>query len=136
MSLFLLDTDTLTLVEQGHSVVLKSVNSHPISDISISAISIQEQMEGFLSAVTRARDRKQTAAAHDMLVTRLLPVWLRFAAHSFNEAAILRFEHLRSLRLNVGSMDLRIAAVALENQLTVVTRNQRDFSRIPGLPTA
>ena len=41
-----------------------------------------------------------------------MEMWLRFAAHSFNEAAILRFEHLRSLRLNVGSMDLRIAAVA------------------------
>jgi tRNA(fMet)-specific endonuclease VapC len=92
-------------------------------------------MQGFLAAVTRARDRKQTAAAYEMLVSRLLPVWLRFAVRSFSEAAIGRFEHLRSLRLNVGSMDLRIAAVALEHPLTVVTRNQRDFGRIPGLTT-
>jgi tRNA(fMet)-specific endonuclease VapC len=70
-----------------------------------------------------------------MLVTRLLPVWGRFAVLSFTEPAIQRFEQLRSLKLNVGLMDLRIAATALENGLTVVTRNQRDFNRVPGLTT-
>ncbi len=68
-----------------------------------------------------------------MLKTHLLPVWGRFVVLSFPETAILRFEQLRSLRLNVGLMDLRIAAIALENSLTIVTRNQRDFGRVPGL---
>jgi tRNA(fMet)-specific endonuclease VapC len=45
----------------------------------------------------------------------------------------LRFEQLRSMRLHVGLMDLRIAAIALENGMTVVTRNQSDFKRVPGL---
>jgi tRNA(fMet)-specific endonuclease VapC len=136
MSLFLLDTDLLSLLEQGHPLVLQHVNSHPVSDIALSAISIQEQMQGFLASSSRARNRQQIGHAFDMLVARLLPAWNRFEVLSFPETAILRIEQLRSQRLNVGLMDLRIAAVALENNLTVVTRNQRDFGRIPGLATA
>jgi tRNA(fMet)-specific endonuclease VapC len=136
MSRFLLDTDTLSLLEQGHPHVLQQVNSHSATDLALSAISIQEQMQGFLASLLRARNRQQIALAYDRLVTRLLPVWSRFVVLPFPETAILRFEQLRSLRLNVGLMDLRIAAVALENALIVVTRNQRDFGRVAGLTTA
>ncbi|MHB1423946.1 MAG: type II toxin-antitoxin system VapC family toxin [Gemmataceae bacterium] len=130
-----MDTDTLSLLEQGHPLVQLRVNNHPAADIALPAMSIQEQMQGFLASLTRARNRQQVALAYDMLVTRLLPVWCRFSVFAFPETAILRFEQLRSLRLNVGLMDLRIAAVALESNLTVVTRNQRDFGRVPGLAT-
>jgi tRNA(fMet)-specific endonuclease VapC len=135
MSLFLLDTDTLSLLEQGHVIVSQRVNSHPVADVAVSAVTLQEQMQGFLAALARARNPQQFARAYDLLVTRLLPVWARFPVLSFPETAQLRFEHLRSLKLNVGLMDLRIAAIALENGLTVVTRNQRDFNRVPGLTT-
>jgi tRNA(fMet)-specific endonuclease VapC len=135
MSRFLLDTDTLSLLQRGHPLVQQRVNNHSPADMALAAISIQEQMQGFLASVTRARNRQQLALAYDMLVTRLLPVWGRFVVLPFPETAILRFEQLRSLRLNVGMMDLRIAAVALENTLTVVTRNRRDFGRVPGLAT-
>ena len=131
--MFLLDTDILSLLQQGHARILQHINRHPIADISISVISIQEQMQGFQAALTRARDHRQLASAYDMLVIRLLPVWSRFPTQSFTESAIARFEHLRSLRLNVGSMDLRIAAIALETNSIVVTRNRRDFGRVPGV---
>ncbi len=48
-------------------------------------------------------------------------------------AAMARFRWLVGLKLNVGPNDLRIAATALEYDLTVVTRNLRDFERVPGL---
>ena len=32
-----------------------------------------------------------------------------------------------------GTMDLRLAAIALSQNLTVLTRNLRDFGRVPGL---
>ena len=75
------------------------------------------------------RTPPQLALAYERLVERQWVVWHRFPLISFVEPAILRFEQLRTLKLNVGMMDLRIAAIALENQLTVVTRNLRDFQK-------
>ena len=133
MSQYLLDTDTLSLIQQGNAIVLQNVNRRVITDIRLSVITIWEQMQGWQGWITSARDRVQLANAHALMVKRLLPTWCRFSVISFSEPAILRFEHLRSLRLNVGPMDLRIGAIALEEGLTVVTRNLRDFGRIPGL---
>ena len=47
--------------------------------------------------------------------------------------AMQRRAMLLRMKLNVGSNDLKIAAIALECQATVVTRNVRDFARVPGL---
>ena len=79
--------------------------------------------------------RCDTARSCSWPAGRLLPVWKRFPVLSFTEPAILRFEQLRSMKLNVGSMDLRIGAIALEHGLTAVARNLRDFGRMPGLAT-
>jgi tRNA(fMet)-specific endonuclease VapC len=51
----------------------------------------------------------------------------------YSVTAIARFGGLKKLKLNVGPNDLRIAAIALEAGATVVTRNLRDFQRVPGL---
>ena len=133
MSLYLLDTDTVSLAQFGHPLVRQRIDNAPPADVALSVITIQEQLVGWQSQVLRARGAQQLAVAYDRLVVRLFPLWRRLALTPFSESAIQRFEDLRKLRLNVGSMDLRIAAIALENGLIVVTRNQRDFSRVPGL---
>jgi tRNA(fMet)-specific endonuclease VapC len=130
---FLLDTDNLSLVQQGHSTVLNRVNRTPLADMALCTVTLWEQMQGWQSSLTRARDRQQIAQAHERLVVRLLPTWRKFTAVAMTEPAILRFENLITLKLNVGPMDLRIAAVTLESGLIVVTRNLRDFQRVPTL---
>jgi tRNA(fMet)-specific endonuclease VapC len=57
----------------------------------------------------------------------------QFKLLSFTEAAIERYEHLKAAKLNIGKNDLRIAAVVLEHGTTLITRNTRDFQRIPNL---
>jgi tRNA(fMet)-specific endonuclease VapC len=133
MSRYLLDTDTISLAQFGHSAVLGHLAAHPALDVAIAALSIQEQMEGWLGRLSRLTTPPLLADWYDRLANRMFPFWKGFTVLGFPEPAILRFTHLKSLRLNVGAMDLRIAAVALDNGLTVVTLNRRDFGRVPGL---
>lgn len=102
MSRFLLDTDTLSLLQQGNATVQQNVNSHSLADIQICVITLWEQTQGWQSSITSARDRKQLATAHDRVVSRLLPTWCWFAVLAFSEAAILRFEQLLPCALMWG----------------------------------
>jgi tRNA(fMet)-specific endonuclease VapC len=51
----------------------------------------------------------------------------------FDERAGAEFKRLRAARLRIGAMDLKIAAIALTHDAMVLTRNLKDFSRVPGL---
>ena len=48
-------------------------------------------------------------------------------------AAAQQFQLLHAQRIRIGTQDLRIAAIALANNCIVVTRNRRDFARVPDL---
>ncbi|MFO0969521.1 MAG: type II toxin-antitoxin system VapC family toxin [Gemmataceae bacterium] len=135
MSRFLFDTDTVTLIQYGHPRLIHNLSLHPDSDIALAALSVQEQMRGWLARLNRLTTPPQLADWYDFLVQRMFPPWRRYDLLPFPEPAILRFEQLKTLRLNVGLMDLRLAALALESNLTIVTRNQRDFGRVPGVVT-
>ena len=51
----------------------------------------------------------------------------------FQESAAGRFDELRRQRVRIGTMDLKIAAIALANDALLLTANWRDFAKVPGL---
>lgn len=134
MSLYLLDTDTLTLVRHHTPTVLTAISNATTAGhaVGITVISVEEQIDGWYKAIRTARTRPQMAQAYRSLA-ETVPVWARFPIVPMTESAINRFEQLVRLKLNIGRMDLRIAATALDAGATVVTHNVRDFQRVPGL---
>jgi tRNA(fMet)-specific endonuclease VapC len=67
------------------------------------------------------------------LLERLPQDYLAFVLLSFDASAATIYDQLLGQNLRVGAMDLRIAAIALSQSLIVLTRNLRDFGRVPGL---
>ncbi len=65
----------------------------------------------------------------------VLKVFVTMPVLPFDTAAAVVFGGLQAQRIRVGTMDLRIAAIALSRGLVVLTRNVRDFGRVPGLLT-
>jgi tRNA(fMet)-specific endonuclease VapC len=132
MSICVFDTDTLTLYYHGEPTVVQRVDAHPPNDLAISVMTVDEQLTGWYTLTRQARRPEEIARAYAHLgeaVVRLA----RWRILPYTEPAIARVAHFKALRLNVRLMDLRIAAIALENAAVVVTRNRRDFGRIPGV---
>ena len=105
---------------------------HDPPDVLTTVITVYEQIEGRFKNIQSARTPQSTALAYQQFAQTFL--YLRdLPVADFNEAAVLRFDSLLKMKLNVGKNDLRIAAIALEAGGIVVTRNLRDFGRVPGL---
>ena len=132
MSLYVLDTDTLQLFQDQNPLVVARVLAVAPADLATSVISVEEQLSGWYAQLRQAKQPERLAWAY-----RRLAATVRFLTQvqivDFDEAAIQRCEQLSNLKLNVRKMDLRIAAIVLERDAILVTRNVRDFQRIPAL---
>ena len=131
--MFVLDTDPFTLLlHNNESVVLR--RSRANREVVLTSITRIEVLQGRFASVLTAADRHQLLLAWDRLVESEGDLGA-FEILPFNEAAASEFERLlgtRGLR-RIGRGDLLIASIVLANQATLVTRNVKDFQRVPGL---
>lgn len=132
MSLYILDTDHLSLYRYGHPEVSAHVEATPADQLAVTIITIEEQLQAWYTQVRRARDPDGLARAYQGLFEvaetsryiRVLP---------FTSRAVERYLDLRRQLPRLGKMDLSIAAIALDYDGIVVTRNRRDFEQVPHL---
>ena len=132
MNAHLLDTDILSLFQKGHPSVCQHCAAAAPQSVSISVITLEEQFLGWYTRSRQAKTDAELAQASEGMAAfarfiRQLPIL------ALTLSAIQRYHQLKKMKLNVGKNDLRIAAIALEAGATVVTRNLRDFGRVPNL---
>lgn len=80
----------------------------------------------------RRHDIKLQIVAYTRLA-RLFSAMGHWEILTLDESAADQFKSLRRQRVRIGSMDLKIASVALAHDATLITANSVDFSQVPGL---
>ena len=63
MSLYVLDTDILSLFDQGHAKVCQRVLLHPYQDLAVTVITAEESISGWYTQLRRAKNRQHLAIA-------------------------------------------------------------------------
>ena len=134
--MFLLDTDHFTFVQRPASDeferLLRRMKRHQQTDFFVSIVSFHEQMLGCHSHLQNAKNAADVIRAF-RLMNDVLATFGDSQVLPFNNSASNEYLRLKSLRTRVSTSDLRIAAIAMSRGLVLLTRNVRDFGRIPGL---
>ena len=129
---YLLDTDHVTLFQHRHPPVVQRVLQCVAESLAVSVVTLEEQVQGRLALLNRAKHEHDVVRGY----TRLGETVAFFQAVQvlpYTDEAAATFTRFRGNGVRIGTKDLRIAAIALSVGATVVTRNQRDFARVPGL---
>ena len=119
-------------MQYNHAVAATHLIAHKNDTVLVPTVVAQEAFDGCFGMLRRARSNRERANAH-RVIGKVVSHIGSFSITPPSLAAIDRFDQLQKLRLNVGNNDLRIAAIALDLDATVVTANVRDFNRVPRL---
>jgi len=125
---FVLDTHTVLDYFKGKGRVTERLLAIPPSEIAVPAISVYEVWVGVLGSQNPKRRREQFETF--LSVVEILP----FESDAAMRAAKMRCKLERAGEA-IGPLDTLIGATALARGGVLVTRNLKEFSRVPGLKT-
>ena len=134
--MIILDTDHFSVLKYRASsrrdVLLARMASSTDTGFALAPMTLEEQTRGWLAKIHAARNVHQQMQFYSLLVSlfRFIAAW---PVADFDTAAADAFERLRQDGVRIGSMDLKIAAVALSRDALLLSANLRDFRQVPGL---
>lgn len=132
----ILDTDHISLLEWTTSPPALRIKSflalHPPDQVATTVITFEEQTRGWLAALANAKGMKEQIETYRRLKQRL-ELYCSFNILDFDETAAVQYQRLRRAKVRIGSMDLKIASIALSRQSLLLTCNFKDFAKVPDL---
>jgi tRNA(fMet)-specific endonuclease VapC len=126
IAVYLIDTDIIIYSFKGNPVVTENLRDHRMDPMAISVITYGEMIYG--ARKSRQIERNLAAARRVAEIYPLLPI-----TQSVVETFASIKADLEIAGTPLDDMDLLIAATSMSHNLTLVTNNEKHFSRVPGL---
>ena len=135
--MILLDTDHATLLKYPAGTLRDRLRERldrlPHEEtVAVTIVTVEEQMRGWLACLAKERTTQRQVAPYRELA-RLFEFYSQFTIIPFDDRAAIQFDALRSATIRIGTMDLKIASIAMVNQCVLLSANLRDFVKVPGL---
>jgi tRNA(fMet)-specific endonuclease VapC len=134
--MIILDTDHLSVLKYARNArftkLAQRMADSPDQDFVTTAITLEEQLRGWLAEINRYSDPEKQLPAYTEL-TGPIEFFGFWTVVPFDAAAASMFRNLRLQKNRAGSMDLKIASIAVSLDCVLLTANTRDFAGIPGL---
>lgn len=131
--IYLLDTDHNTILQRGGAGYDELVNRlAAIAPDDYGTSSYEEQCKGWTNKINRAATPHARVEAYAQLQENL-HFYSGIAVFEYTIQTDAQYVALVKAKVRIGTKDLRIAAITVANNATLLTRNTRDFSKVPGL---
>ena len=134
--MIILDTDCLSLFDREKylesSPLRKKLNEFSPDEIFTTIITFEEQMRGWLTYLSKCKNVEQQIFAYERL-NKFLDNFREIKVLPFDENAAETYKNLKSQKIRIGTMDLKIASIAISRKAILVSRNLKDFEAVPNL---
>jgi tRNA(fMet)-specific endonuclease VapC len=132
--MFLLDTDTFTHYNSGNPRIARHREELSAPEIKITIITKIEVLQGRFEFLLKAASTDEFFRAQNLLL-QTEAMLSEFPIVFLDQSALANFNRLRFVKglKKIGRADLLIAGIALAQNAALVTRNVKDFARIPDL---
>ncbi len=135
MTLFILDTDHVSLLLEGNERIHRQTEALK-PQIATNIVTVQEVFNGWAARINAKASVQNPVPLYTKL-WNAVEYFKGVPIVNFDDAAHQVYQQLLRdnppLRKNRLQKDMRIAAIALALDATVVTRNRKDFGLVPGL---
>lgn len=132
--MLVLDTDHVSALQRNVDIGRRLTNRllGSAEEKAITIVSVEEAMRGWLSEIRREREVEHQITPY-LKLQRQIESFASWIILPWDSDAANLFNRFRRDGIRIGTLDLKIACIALAHDTTLLTRNVRDFSQVPGL---